>query len=419
MTSTSDRNSPKYEPYICRLTKVQRKFVEEEFFEVDEIRGKWMEQLRQWVLEHPDIEWCRLDGIFLLRFLRYTKFARWCEAPVLAQEALARYLAMLHIYPEWCSGLDPRGELMQQMTHDEIFTILGADSAGQTIVWIRLVRFDVDNLDAIVLLRYTIMFLELMADDEAVQVGGIKVWVDYSGTTWKHYLRFNYDILREFKRIVEKVMPVWIREVHNVGLPDVASSFRTFLCELGPGLFKYKTFWHASAEDARIYFEKANWPEEYGGPCSATRRAGYLKRWFEEKRDMLMATDRMDINVDLADIRYFKPNYKGSGTTGMGIKVKKEPGCEEMTLVKSEFRKNSLKENVQSPAETAKAGASKKVSKNKKKKNNTVKAKVDTGRKKAGKTAVQKEADQTLTNCSCKRESLAGAKSDLKKPWKY
>lgn len=230
------------EPYICRLTKVQRKFVEKEFFEVDEIRGKWIEELRQWSIQNHAIDWCRQDALFLLRFLRYTKFARWCEAPVLAQEALARYLAMLHIYPEWCRGLDPRGELMQKMIHDEVFTILGTDTAGQMIVWIRLGRFDVDNMDAIVLLRYTIMFLELMADHEPVQIGGIKVLVDYQDTNWKLFYRYQYDQLREFKKVLEKVMPVWIREVHNVGLPDMAVSFRTFICDLGSHLFKYKTY---------------------------------------------------------------------------------------------------------------------------------------------------------------------------------
>lgn len=254
MTLNSDRKPLIYEPYVCRLTDAQKKFVEEEFYEVDDIRGKWIGQLRQWAIRNPAIGWCRQDGLFLLRFLRYTKFARWCEAPVLAQEALVRYLAMRHIYPEWCRGLDPRGELMQKMIHDEVFTILGTDTAGQMIVWIRLGRFDVDNLDSIVLLRYTIMFLELMAEHEPVHIGGIKVWVDYTGTTWKHFLRYNFDLLREFKKVVEKVMPIWIREVHNVGLPDIAGSYRTFLCVLGTDLFKYKTFVMCILE--LVYFPK-------------------------------------------------------------------------------------------------------------------------------------------------------------------
>lgn len=138
----------------------------------------------------------------------------------------------------------------------------------------------------------------------------------------------------------------------------------------------------------------------------------------------------MDMNPTLDDIRFFKPKYGVPSKTETGVKVKiepsekvkKEPTCEEMTLVKSEnpeFGKNNTKENVQSATETTKKKTGKKVCKCKCK-NKGVKAKVDTGLKKTGKSGGmndKKEADKTGAK-NAKRESLPGEKSTGKNPWK-
>lgn len=59
----------------------------DEIRETEEVRTHAVEALREWVLKNPRIKMARLDGNFLLRFLRFRKFS----IPM-AMEALERWL---------------------------------------------------------------------------------------------------------------------------------------------------------------------------------------------------------------------------------------------------------------------------------------------------------------------------------------
>ncbi|XP_065082665.1 clavesin-1-like [Ochlerotatus camptorhynchus] len=288
-----DKNPPSYEPYTFTLSDKFRKLAQEELREDDEIREQSLTQMREWIAKHPYIRTCRTDAVFLLRFLRFRKFS----VP-LAQEALERYLAMRQTFSEWFKQLDPRDELMQIPMDDEVFTIIGRDEVGRTVVFIRFGLFDVEKLNPIAVFRYTMLFLELLLDDEEVQIGGFRVWVDYTESLMKHYGMWGIGDLKLLMDAVNKTMPIRIREIQAAKLPKFAITLANLLLSFASSKFRERIVCNATVLESKKHFDESLWPKQYGGTHDTKELARDLKKQFEEKRTRIMALDDMDIDIE-------------------------------------------------------------------------------------------------------------------------
>jgi hypothetical protein len=177
------------------------KMAEKELGETDEIRKNTINEMRDWILNNPRIEKCRMDAKYLLKFLRFRKF-NVSEA----QEAYERCL----IFREgaygfnWFNNMDFTRTGVQQMFNDGLIIVFpNRDIFGRKTILARLSVSDPSvptvGSDGITL---TTMFCELLLEDEENQIRGFNYILDISNIKLRHF--FIYSI------------PTWLKLGKNV-----------------------------------------------------------------------------------------------------------------------------------------------------------------------------------------------------------
>ncbi|XP_058837452.1 retinaldehyde-binding protein 1-like [Topomyia yanbarensis] len=288
-----DKNNANHDPYVFTLSSRYKELAKKELMEDEETRQQSLAHLREWIGKHPYIQKCRTDAVFLLRFLRFRKFS----VPQ-AQAALERYLAMRQTFPEWFQKLDTKDTLVQGTIDDEVFTVLGRDGEGRTVVWIRFGRFNVEKLSPIAIFRYTMMFLETLMDDEEVQIGGYRVWVDYTESTVKHYGMWGVSDMKMLMDAVNRSMPMRIREISGAKLPKFAIVVANLLLSFASKKLKERVTCHSTVLESKKNFDESLWPQQYGGLKNSADLAHSLRKQFSEKRDAILALDDMEIEIE-------------------------------------------------------------------------------------------------------------------------
>ncbi|EDS26685.1 conserved hypothetical protein [Culex quinquefasciatus] len=304
-----DKKPSNFEPYRFTLSAKFEQLARDELREEPEIREQSLTQLRDWIAKHPYIRKCRTDAVFLLRFLRFRKFS----VPQ-AQAAIERYLAMRQTFPDWFQKLDSTEDSMLETVDDEPMTVVGRDEAGRTLVWIRFGRFNVEKLNPIAIFRYLMIFLEVLLDDEEVQVGGFRVWADYTDSTLKHYGMWGISDLKLLMDAVNRSMPIRIREIHAVKLPKFAVAIANVLLSFATPKFKERISCHSTVLESKSHFDESLWPKQYGGPQDSVELNRALRKLFCEKRDALLALDDMDI-----DVEHYSSLWNQSGSNNSDI----------------------------------------------------------------------------------------------------
>lgn len=75
--------------YVCTLSPEVKEILKNEFRETEDLRQFALESLREWTMQNARIKKTRLDSIWLLKYLRLTKF----NIPA-TQEAIERQLVL-------------------------------------------------------------------------------------------------------------------------------------------------------------------------------------------------------------------------------------------------------------------------------------------------------------------------------------
>ncbi|XP_053686838.1 clavesin-1-like [Sabethes cyaneus] len=291
-TFSVEKTPASYEPYIFSLSDKYRALARQELGEDDDIREQSLAHLRQWIAKHPYIRKCRTDPTFLLRFLRFRKFS----VPM-AQAAIERYLAMRQTFPDWFQKMDSDDQLIQEAIDDEVFSIMGRDEVGRTVIWIRYGRFNVEKLNPVAMFRFTMVFLEALMDDEEIQIGGFRAWVDYTETTMKHFGMWGISDLKLLMDAINRSLPMRIREVQGAKLPKFAIAIANLALSFATPKLKNRVTCNRTVEESKQYFDKSLWPQQYGGTHNSTDIARNLRKLFAEKRAVILALDDMDIDI--------------------------------------------------------------------------------------------------------------------------
>lgn len=122
--------------YVCTLSEELQKQAQEELGETPEIRDRSLKEFRDWILNNPRIEKCRMDSKFILRFLRQHKYSMKH-----AKESFERYLLFRQAdygY-DWFSNLDTERPNVQEMYDKGLFVVLPSRSAsGEKVIMTRL-----------------------------------------------------------------------------------------------------------------------------------------------------------------------------------------------------------------------------------------------------------------------------------------
>ncbi|EDS40109.1 conserved hypothetical protein [Culex quinquefasciatus] len=170
--------------YKFTLSEQFRTLAKEELREEDDaVRLDAINQLRDWIVKNPAIKHCRTDDVFLLKFLRFRKFAVHQ-----AGESIERYLAARQKMPQWFQGTDPNADPLASIMDDCPITVLGRDDAGRTVIFIRVASYDAETLTQDSIMRYVMMMLDTLTEQEEVQIGGVRIWMDCTGISMSRVL---------------------------------------------------------------------------------------------------------------------------------------------------------------------------------------------------------------------------------------
>uniref|UniRef100_A0A182PJU6 CRAL-TRIO domain-containing protein n=2 Tax=Anopheles epiroticus TaxID=199890 RepID=A0A182PJU6_9DIPT len=281
-----------YDQYEFTLSDLYRKIAKEELREDDEIREQSLTQMREWIAKHPYIRKCRTDSSFLLRFLRFRKYS----VPM-ACETLVRYLAMRQTFPQWFKNLDCNDPAMREMLEDGVFTKLGQDADGRTVILFRFARFNVDKFSALQEGRFTVLLIETLLEWEELQIGGFRVLIDYTDSVLKHYGIWGVSDMKVFMDAINRSFPIRIREIHGAKFPKFAVSLLNLLLSFASPKLKDRITCHNNLEEMTKRCDPALLPKEWGGSCDLQVLKEQFQAHLDERREVLLALDEMDIDT--------------------------------------------------------------------------------------------------------------------------
>ncbi|XP_049545487.1 retinaldehyde-binding protein 1-like [Anopheles darlingi] len=297
MSNTSNRFSVEkrpesYDKYEFTLPELYRKLAKEELREDDEIREQSLEQMREWIAKHRYIRKCRTDSSFLLRFLRFRKYS----VPM-ACEALERYLAMRETFPQWFKNLDCNEPALRQMLEDGVFVRLGTDETGRMVIHFRFAQFNVEKFNAVQEGRFTALLIESLLEWEEMQIGGVRVVVDFRGSVMKHFGIWGVSDMKIFMDAVNRSYPLRLRQVHGVKFPKFAVPIVNLLLSFASSKLRDRIMCHESVESMAENFDASLLLKECGGHADPkSLEADFLKH-AEERRDVILALDEMEIDA--------------------------------------------------------------------------------------------------------------------------
>lgn len=281
-------NSNTMSTYKFTLSEQFRSIAKKELREEDDgVRLEAINQLRDWIVKNPAIKHCRTDDIFLLKFLRFRKFSVHQ-----AGESIERYLAARQKMSQWFKGTDPTMAPLCSILDDCPITVLGRDDEGRTIILIRVASYDAETLTNDSIMRYVMMMLDTLTEQEEVQIGGIRVWMDCTGISMKFVSLFQLSEYAAMIDLMTKTMPIRIRQIHSVKLPKFAVSLANFALSFASQKLKERVVCHHTMLEARVHMPEPLWPESFGGTAinvDALNRK--MRKQLEGQREWLLSLD--------------------------------------------------------------------------------------------------------------------------------
>jgi hypothetical protein len=173
-----------------------------ELGEDEQKKRQGIEFLRAWIKSQPNIRNCRkgdddsqiylhskylmrcfLDDEFLVRFLRHSKYSL-----VRATEELKYYLSCPKLYPECFGSFDVHEPKFSAIVDSDFALFMPeVDDDGCRIVALHVDDLDIDNVSFVDLQRFLFTFEEIFAKMEEAQIAGVKLILDFSGTSMKFF----------------------------------------------------------------------------------------------------------------------------------------------------------------------------------------------------------------------------------------
>lgn len=167
---------------------------EKELRETESRRTQTLQQFREWIEKHPFLLSTRRDDVFLLMFLRLTKYN--------VDKACQRYeksFIFQEKYPHF--SLKASGEYekyVELMRRGFVYPLDGFDCNGCKIIVIRIGQMDPER-DSVALMTQTVQSVfSCLLEQQETQICKYNIIVDYENVTLKHILKpTDYKIIVE------------------------------------------------------------------------------------------------------------------------------------------------------------------------------------------------------------------------------
>ncbi|XP_032674442.1 alpha-tocopherol transfer protein-like [Odontomachus brunneus] len=282
--------------YECKLSKETQKIAKDELREDKNARDQALEQMRNWIKLNPRIQNCRLDGRFLLKFLRCKKF----NVPM-AQEAMERYLLLRQVYHPAFNNLDITEPNMDDLLSlGYLFAAPGRDAKGRRVIIARPGVFDPHKYTNADMCKIHGITYETLMEDEESQVRGFVHFGDGAGVGFPHLTLFTP---KEAVRIVkngERTLPMRHKEVHGINAHPSLKFAMDFGMSLISDKIKSRIKVYTSLEDAiNSKMDVSMLPKEYGGTIPMKEMIELWRKELMAMRPTLLNNDRMKVCLEM------------------------------------------------------------------------------------------------------------------------
>ncbi|XP_055623715.1 clavesin-2-like [Toxorhynchites rutilus septentrionalis] len=286
-----EKSLKQYEVYKFTLSEQYRKTALDELRESDETRRQALEQLREWVVKNPAILGCRMDALFLLRFLRVRKFNH-----LQACETLERYLVMNQRYPKWFRKLDTAEPWVDEMIEDWPLLPLGYDKAGRLVLLAKMGNVNLERFTNAALVRLFTMAMETYYDEEKVQITGTVHIYDDTDITMGHIAQWPITDIIAYMKCVKHSFPQRIREIHLLNMPRYAAATVELCLNLLSEKMRTRFYQHRSVKDMTKIVDQSILPKEYGGNIPIDELQKQFRQRLTKYRDTILALDQMEVD---------------------------------------------------------------------------------------------------------------------------
>ncbi|CAG9826419.1 unnamed protein product [Diabrotica balteata] len=283
--------------YVCTLSPETQRIAKEELREDEHTRQTALASMREWIMQNPKIKLCRLDGKFLLRFLRFKKFH-----VTLAQECLERYILLRQTFGVAFNCLDITIPMMNDLTDlGYMFACPKRDRLGRRVIFYRPGVFDLYSFSNADMCRIHGVVYETLLEDEENQVRGFVHVADGQGVGFPYLTLFS---IKEAVRIVkngEKTLPMRHKEVHGMHVLPTMKFAVDFGMSLISEKIRSRVRLYSNIQDmiSSGHIEVDILPKEYGGTMPMAEMIALWKKELYAAHPILMSHDRMEVNEDL------------------------------------------------------------------------------------------------------------------------
>ncbi|XP_033223289.1 alpha-tocopherol transfer protein-like [Belonocnema kinseyi] len=284
------------ETYDCTLSEETQKIAKDELREDKNTRDQALAQIKNWIKLNPRIENSRLDGRFLLRFLRCKKF----NVPM-TQEAVERYLLLRQVYHPAFNNLDITENTMEELLAlGYLFAVPGRDVKGRRVIVARPGVFDPYKYTNADMCKIHAITYESLMEDEESQVRGFVHFADGAGVSFPHLTLFTP---KEAVRIVkngERTVPMRHKEVHAINVHPSLKFALDFGMSLISEKIRSRVKIYTSLEDAKNNkMDTSMLPKEYGGTMPMKEMIDLWRKELLEIRPTLLSHDKMKVHQEM------------------------------------------------------------------------------------------------------------------------
>ncbi|KAJ8973506.1 hypothetical protein NQ317_006496 [Molorchus minor] len=243
--------------------------------ELEDLKPEAVNELRELLKEEKDLYVPLDNDIWLVRFLRPTKFY-----PKSALELIKRYYAFKVKHVNMYDGLLPSTE--RNIFQQNILTVQpNRDQFGRRILIIELgKKWKTDKVCLDEVFKGCVLFLEAAMLEPETQVCGAIVIFDMDGLSLSQTTKFTPSFAKRIVDWLQDSVPLRIKNIHIVNQPYIFKAvfalFKPFLREK----LRNRIIFHGSdRKSLQQYISTKCLPECYGGTLDLPRIDG--EQWLE------------------------------------------------------------------------------------------------------------------------------------------
>lgn len=233
---------------------------EVELRETESRKNQFLQQFKDWLEKHPFIVSSRRDDMFLLSFLRLTKYNldRAC------QRYEKTFLNMIK-YPNIFSKKDADlKKILEVVKRGYIYPVPGFDDEGCKIFIIRICQRDPDLISAAMAIECAAYIVSTLYSEHENQITKYKLIIDYKNATMKNMLNIMENKI--IMELLQSALSVRISKIILVNLHPIVQGLAELIKTMTSEKMRSRTITLKNLSDLSEHITPiSNLPTIFGG----------------------------------------------------------------------------------------------------------------------------------------------------------